>query len=68
VTGGRSFFAKDASELAGVYSQIEKDLRAQYRIAYQSSNTGTDGAFRTVQVQMAKEGGLEARTISGYYP
>jgi Ca-activated chloride channel family protein len=68
VTGGRSFFAKDASELAGVYSQIEKDLRAQYRIAYQSSNTGTDGAFRTVQLQMAKEGGLEARTISGYYP
>lgn len=68
VTGGRSFFAKDASELAGVYGQIEKDLRAQYRIAYQSSHTGTDGAFRTVQVQMAKEGGLEARTISGYYP
>jgi len=68
VTGGRSFFAKDTSELAGVYGQIEKDLRAQYRIAYQSSHTGTDGAFRTVQVQMAKEGGLEARTISGYYP
>lgn len=67
VTGGRSFFAKDASELAGVYGQIEKDLRAQYRIAYQSSHTATDGAFRTVQVQMAK-GGLEARTISGYYP
>jgi VWFA-related protein len=67
VTGGRSFFAKDASELAGVYGQIEKELRAQYRIAYQSSHTGTDGAFRNVQLQMA-EGGMEARTISGYYP
>lgn len=67
VTGGRSYFAKDTSELAGVYAEIEKELRAQYRIAYQSSNNGVDGAFRTVQVQMAK-GGVEARTISGYYP
>lgn len=67
VTGGRSFFAQDVSELGGVYKQIEKELRVQYRIAYQSSHTGTDGAFRTVQVQVGKGGG-EARTISGYYP
>ncbi len=67
VSGGRSYFAKDVSELSGVYSQIEKELRSQYRIAYQSSQTGTDGAFRTVQLQMTK-GGMEARTISGYYP
>ena len=67
VTGGRSFFAKDVSELAGVYKQVEKELRSQYRIAYQSSKTTTDGAFRTVKLQMAK-GGMEARTISGYYP
>lgn len=67
VTGGRSFFARDVSELAGVYKEIEQELRAQYRVAYQSSNTGVDGAFRTVQVRMAR-GGAEARTISGYYP
>lgn len=67
VTGGRSFFARDVSELAGVYKDVEKELRSQYRIAYQSSQTGTDGAFRTVKLQMVK-GGMEARTISGYYP
>jgi len=67
VTGGKSFFARNVADLSGVYSQIEKELRAQYRIAYQSSQTGTDGAFRTVQVKMTK-GGMEARTISGYYP
>jgi len=67
VTGGKSFFARDVADLSGVYSQIERELRAQYRIAYQSSQTGTDGAFRTVQVKMTK-GGMEARTISGYYP
>jgi Ca-activated chloride channel homolog len=68
VTGGRSYFAQDISELGGVYKEIEKELRAQYRIAYQSSHTGTDGAFRTVEVQVGKGGGMEARTISGYYP
>ncbi|MES1210994.1 MAG: VWA domain-containing protein, partial [Acidobacteriota bacterium] len=67
VTGGRSFFIGGAAELAGVYERIEKELRAQIRIAYQSSHNETDGAFRKVQVRMAKSG-MEARTISGYYP
>jgi VWFA-related protein len=66
-TGGHAFFLKDTSELPGVYAQIERELRAQWRIAYQSSNTGSEGAFRTVQLKVAKPG-LEARTISGYYP
>ena len=67
ITGGQSFFPKDATHLAGIYQQIEQELRAQYRISYQSSNLGTDGAFRTIQLQM-KTRGMDARTISGYYP
>ncbi len=67
ITGGKSFFPQDASRLPEIYRQIEKELRAQYRIAYQSSNLGTDGAFRTIQLQM-KARGMDARTISGYYP
>jgi Ca-activated chloride channel homolog len=67
VTGGNCHFIKNVSELSGVYAQIEKELRAQYKIAYQSSNTGTDDAFRAVQVRLKRDG-LEARTISGYYP
>jgi Ca-activated chloride channel family protein len=66
-TGGRAFFAGTTAQLAGVYGQIENELRARWRIAYQSSNTKPDKAFRAVQVKVAK-GGLEARTISGYYP
>ena len=67
VTGGQCFFAKKTAELAGVYAQIEAELRAQYRIVYQSSNTGTDDAFRAVEVRLKRED-LAARTISGYYP
>lgn len=66
-TGGRSFFVESTAELEGVYGQIERDLRSQYRIAYQSSNNRTDDTFRAVRVEVAGKG-MEARTISGYYP
>jgi len=66
-TGGRSFFVKSMDDLPGVYSAIEKDLRSRYRITYQSSNTRPGEAFRAVRVQVDKPG-VEARTISGYYP
>ena len=66
-TGGRTFFIKDTSKLAGIYAEIEADLRAQYKISYQSTNNAPGDAFRSVQVRMAKSG-MEARTISGYYP
>jgi VWFA-related protein len=67
VTGGQSFFVKTVSELPDVYAQIGTGLRARYRISYQSSSSRADDHFRAVQVEMAKEG-MEARTISGYYP
>ena len=66
-TGGRSFFLHGTGELGGAYQEIERDLRSRYRISYQSSNTRPSEAFRGVRVEVAKPG-LEARTISGYYP
>jgi Ca-activated chloride channel homolog len=67
-TGGRSFFVKDPAQLAAIYADIERELRSQYLIAYQSSNPGGDNAsFRTVELKVAKPG-LEAKTIRGYYP
>ncbi|HKI02298.1 MAG TPA: VWA domain-containing protein [Thermoanaerobaculia bacterium] len=66
-TGGRSFFLKQTGELEKAYGDIEHDLRARYRISYQSSNTRPGDAFRVVQVKVARPG-AEARTISGYYP
>jgi Ca-activated chloride channel homolog len=66
-TGGRSFFIQGTEELEKAYGEIERDLRSRYRISYQSSNTRPGDAFRAVQVKVARPG-LEARTISGYYP
>ncbi|HYX22937.1 MAG TPA: VWA domain-containing protein [Thermoanaerobaculia bacterium] len=66
-TGGRSFFVKSMDELPGIYGAIEKDLRSRYRLTYQSSNTRPGEAFRAVRVKVDRPG-VEARTISGYYP
>jgi Ca-activated chloride channel family protein len=66
-TGGRSFFVRGTEELDAAYREIQRDLRSRYRISYQSSNTRPGDAFRAVRVEVARSG-LEARTISGYYP
>ncbi|MFL6290620.1 MAG: VWA domain-containing protein [Thermoanaerobaculia bacterium] len=66
-TGGRAFFIGAAGELTKVFETVEKELRSQYLLAYQSSNPGRDDKFRSVEVKLAKPG-LEAKTVRGYYP
>jgi VWFA-related protein len=67
-TGGRAFFLKSVDELAGIYSTIESELRSQYLIAYQSTNTTSGGnTFRSIDLKVTRPG-LEAKTIRGYYP
>jgi VWFA-related protein len=66
-TGGRIFFIERASELEKIYDTIQKELRSQYLLAYQSSKEGESEKFRAVEVKLGKPG-LEAKTMRGYYP
>jgi Ca-activated chloride channel family protein len=67
-TGGRAFFIERAKEVDNIYDQIQKELRSQYYLAYQSSKEDKDAEkFRQVEVKIAKPG-LEAKTVKGYYP
>lgn len=66
-TGGRSFFIRDIHELEAIYSQIQRELRSQYLIAYQSKNTSEDDAFRAIDLQIDRPD-VEVKTVSGYYP
>jgi Ca-activated chloride channel family protein len=66
-TGGRAFLLPDTSGLDQAYQEIARDLRSRYRLAYESTNTRPGEAFRAVRVELGQPG-LEARTISGYYP
>lgn len=64
-SGGRSFFVDDVADLDRVYQAIEDELRSKYLLVYQS--TGGGSGFRKVEVELAR-GGLEVKTIGGYYP
>jgi VWFA-related protein len=66
-TGGRSFFIHDIAELESIYGQIQRELRSQYLIAYQSSNTSQDETFRAVELKLDRPD-VEVKTLSGYYP
>lgn len=70
-TGGRSFFPKDISELAGITEQIALDLRTVYAVGYYPTNQKRDGTFRKVDVRIngtdgRPDGKLVARTRAGY--
>lgn len=65
-TGGRSFFVQRAEELSGVYGQIADELSSQYTMGYASKNLKRDGAWRKVQVQVARPN-VTVRTRRGYY-
>ena len=66
-TGGRAFYISKALELNEVYAEIEKELRSQYLLAFQSDRPATDEVFREIEVKV-KGGRRKARTIAGYYP
>ena len=66
-TGGRTFYIDEARELSLAYGQIEKELRSQYLIAYNSNSERSKEEYREIAIK-ARGGKLKARTISGYYP
>jgi VWFA-related protein len=65
-TGGRLFIIQGVGELARVYEEIERELRSQYLLVYQSPQTEGD-RYREVKVTV-KRPGLEVKTARGYFP
>lgn len=69
LTGGQAFFPTSLKELDAVYEKIQREIAARYTIGYTSTDEGTDGAWRQVEVKL-KRGDLKSaklRTRPGYY-
>ncbi|MBI3493966.1 MAG: hypothetical protein HY047_19635 [Acidobacteria bacterium] len=69
VTGGQAFFPTSVKELDGVYAKVVAQIRAQYIVGYLSTNEKADGAWRKVELKIArKDGGdLRVRARTGYF-
>lgn len=65
-SGGRVYFADQASELTGIYAQIAAELASQYTLGYSSSNTRRDGAWRSIHVRVSRPN-LTTRSREGYF-
>ena len=66
-TGGVSYFIKDVKKLGETYTQLEKDLRSQYLIAYNTQSSKTDKKYRPVDVTVDRSD-AHVRTIRGFLP
>ena len=66
-TGGQAFFIQEVAELEAVYSTIERELRSQYLLVYQSTNNSEAAEYREIELKV-RDPDLEVRTMSGYYP
>ena len=65
-TGGRAFFVKKADELAEVYARIAEELRAQFFIAYSTTNDQWDGRWIKIKVESPRSD-LKLRARRGYF-
>ena len=66
-TGGEAYFIDSAQQLGKIYEKIQHELRAQYLLAYQSSQNVDKDGFRELEVKVARPG-LEVKTMKGYFP
>jgi Ca-activated chloride channel homolog len=69
ITGGRSYRGS-VEDLEDICEKIALELKSQYVVGYESSNTNKDGKFRKVRIKATPPAGiakLNVRTRDGYY-
>lgn len=66
-SGGVAYFIKDVKQLGATYEKLERELRTQYLLAYNSESTKKDRNYRTVEVKVSRPG-VVVRTIRGFIP
>jgi Ca-activated chloride channel homolog len=69
VTGGESYFPTNSSDLQEIWRRIAGSIRAQYTIAYISSNAARDGSYRIVKITASgkRSKSLDVRSRPGYF-
>ena len=65
-TGGQAFFPTAMKDVESAYEKVLAEIKGQYHLGYQSTNTATDGAWRKVEIKV-KRPGLRIRSRKGYF-
>lgn len=64
-TGGRAFF--DFNDLSTAMVQAEQSFSSYYVLGYYSTNSATDGKFRTISISLRNSGSASIEYRRGYY-
>jgi Ca-activated chloride channel family protein len=65
-TGGLSYYPASFDEISAVVTDIARQIRTQYTIAYAPLNQAEDGSYRTIRVEARAPERLVVRTRRGY--
>ena len=65
-TGGRVYTVDRGHSLAEIYSEIERDVRSQYALAYAPANSKQDGTFRKLEIRTSNRD-FKVQARKGYY-
>lgn len=70
-TGGRAYFPTHERDLRDAFTQIQRDLREQYLVAYSPLNKARDGSYRKIEIQIInpdlKQQNLKLNYRAGYF-
>ena len=70
-TGGRAYFPRHERDLRDAFTQIQKDLREQYLVAYSPVNKARDGSYRKIEIQIVnpelRQQNLKLNYRAGYF-
>ena len=70
-TGGRAYFPRHERDLRDAFSQIQRDLREQYLVAYSPRNKARDGSYRRIEIQLVnpalRQQDLKLNYRAGYF-
>ena len=64
-SGGRFVSAQNGQALREIFKNLSEELRSQYTITYQPTNTAKDGKWRAIEVKTQKAD-MNIRTRKGY--
>ena len=68
-TGGQAFFPTTMKDIEASYDKVVAQIRAQYSLAYSSTNTKQDGAWRKVEIRVTRPDlkGVKILARKGYF-
>ena len=68
-TGGQAFFPTTMKDIEASYEKVLAQIRAQYSLAYASTNTKQDGAWRKVEIRVTRPDLKGAKILArrGYF-